>query len=281
MRTVLSGVLLATSFASSPSFAQLTNDPAPPRWHGSYVGLNGGYGTGTGSFDESATSTSTSLGTNELLSGTGKNSMSGALLGGQIGYNWKLSAPWLVGAEADWQWTSQRGSNASCTPPGNTPFFGAGGNGFGYCLSNQQEIANFGTARIRGGRIVRNESLWYVTGGLAWGTVKDTVTFTSSSSPVIFPFAGGAGPYAGTGSSSSTKLGWTIGFGVETKVDARWSVKLEFLHADLGRHTQTVVMDINPAFGAGFTNGGSATTVFSTRVTDDLVRIGLSYQFGR
>lgn len=280
MRLVLCAALLAASFVPISSFAEPPASEARS-WRGAYVGLNGGYGFGTGSFDDSATSTSTALGTNGLLSASGKNSLTGGLLGGQVGYNWQLSSPWLVGAEADWQWTSQNGSRSNCTPAGNTAFFGAGGNGFGYCLSNQQKIRDFGTARIRGGPTV-HDSFRYLTGGIAWGTVQDSVSFSSTSNPVIFPPAifGGAGPYSGSGSSTYTKLGWTIGFGMETQLHAGWSVKVEYLHIDLGSHRQTTSLSVNPAFGAGFTNGGSATVVTNTHITDDLVRLGLSYRFG-
>jgi hypothetical protein len=80
--------------------------------------------------------------------------MTGAEFGGQIGYNLQLGAPWLVGLEADWQWTSQKGDNSACSPPaGTVAFFGAGANGLGYCLADQQKIRDFGTVLLCGARV--------------------------------------------------------------------------------------------------------------------------------
>lgn len=281
--TCLLTVLLGASSALAadlPMKAAPLSAPTAAGWTGFYFGVNGGYGIGSASVEQSSTFTSTALGTNTLLNRTGHNTMTGALLGGQIGYNLQLGAPWLIGVEADWQWTSQKGSSAVCTPPaGTVAFFGAGANGLGYCLADQQKIRDFGTLRARGGAIL-NDSLWYATGGLAWGSVKDSAIATSSSNPVIFP--GFGSPVAGAGSFSSTQVGWTVGAGVETKLTwwRGWSAKFEYLHVDLGSRTETIALAINPAFGAAFTTGGVATATSRTKITDDVIRIGLNYQWG-
>jgi outer membrane immunogenic protein len=283
MRRILSAIA-ATAFLSSAAFAaDLPVKAAAPvpvvaTWTGFYLGLNGGYSFGRASFDQSATFSTIVIPTNGLLNGTGRNSVQGALFGGQIGYNWQFAGPWLFGLEADWQWADQKGGNNNCTPNASIAFFGAGANGFGYCLANEQKLTDFGTARARAGTVV-HDSLWYVTGGVAWGTVKDSHVFTSTSNSVIFPFAGGAGPFAGAGSFSTTRTGWTIGGGVETKLWNNWSVKLEYLHIDLGNVTDTFALVANPVFGGAFVTGFSGATVSHTRVTDDLVRVGVNYQF--
>ena len=58
---------------------------------------------------------------------------------------------------------------------GTIPFVSIFGTAFGQCLTDEQKLTNLGTARARGGVLI-NQSLWYVTGGLAWGTVKDSYT---------------------------------------------------------------------------------------------------------
>lgn len=66
-----------------------------------------------------------------------------------------------------------------------------------------------------------------------------------------------------------------MGGGVESKLLFRgWSVKLEYLHADFGTLTQTLAAANNPAIAGGFT--GAVST--RTKVTDDLVRVGLNYK---
>ena len=276
--TVLSGV----AFAADLPVKAVAPPPVVPTWTGFYLGLNGGYSFGSGWFDQVSSFTSTALGTNVLLNGQGNNSLKGGLAGGQIGYNWQFSGPWLFGLEADWQWADERGSNNNCTPAAATAFFGFGANGFGYCLATEQKITDFGTARARVGAIV-HDSLWYVTGGAAWGTVQDSYALTSTANSVIFPPArfGGLGPFAGAGSFSHTSTGWTVGGGVETKIWNNWSVKFEYLHVDLGSRTDTIALFPNAAFGAALTTGFSGGATTRTHVTDDLVRVGINYQFNQ
>ena len=245
-------------------------------WTGVYAGINAGAGIGVNSDTDNAFVSSAALGPNGLLSTADKHASPGAVVGGQIGYNRQLSSHWLVGLEADWQWTSQKNASSACTPPASLAFFGAGANGFGYCLADESKLTDFGTARARGGVLI-HDTLWYATGGAAWGTVKDDFAFGGTANATIFPGALQPGPFLpGGGSFSRTKVGWTVGAGVETKLDSHWSAKLEYVYVDLGSVDETFAIPINPAFGPAFTTG-SATATRSSRITDNIVRIGLNY----
>jgi outer membrane immunogenic protein len=255
---------------------------APPAWSGFYLGLNAGGSIGWDSTSQSATFSSTALGANTLLTSSGRLAPTGWLAGAQIGYNWQVSPIWVLGLEADWQWSSQKDSaNASSPATGTVAFFGAGANGFGYSMASEQKVTDIGTVRARGGAVVGN-TLWYATGGFAWGTVKDSYNFLGSANPTIFPAPLQPGPFLpGSASSSHMRAGWTIGGGAETKLGGGWSAKLEYLYVDLGRFTDTFAIAINPAFGAAFTTGGVASAASTTHVTDNVVRLGLNYQFNR
>jgi outer membrane immunogenic protein len=54
----------------------------------------------------------------------------------------------------------------------------------------------------------------YITGGLAFGEVQTNVV--------------------GVSSVSDTKVGWTIGAGVEGVIAGPWTAKVEYLYVDLG-----------------------------------------------
>jgi outer membrane immunogenic protein len=256
--------------------------PPPPiySWTGIYAGLNVGGGIGVNSNTQSATFSSTALGVNGLLTGSANSlALPGWVLGGQIGFNWQVSPLIVLGVEADWQWTSQTGKTSSSTPPADLAFFGAGANGFGYGLATQQKLTEIATARARGGVLV-HDTLWYVTGGLAWGTIKDSYAFSGSANPVIFPAALQPGPFLDSaGNFSTSKIGWTVGGGVETMLGGGWSAKAEYLYVDLGNVTDTLPIAINPAFGAAFVNGGGANATSTSHVTDNIVRVGLNYRF--
>jgi len=119
-------------------------------------------------------------------------------------------------------------------------------------------------------------SIW---GGAAWGTVKDTYVAQGFANPTIFRGALQPGPFlAGGGTFSHTRTGWTVGGGVETKLFRGWTAKLEYLHVDLGGRTETFAVPINAAFGAAFNTGGSAGVTTRTKVTDNVIRVGLNYK---
>ena len=138
---------------------------------------------------------------------------------------------WLVGVEADWQWASQKSQSAACTPPGTVAFFGPGGSGFGYCLGSDDKITSFGTARARGGVLVQ-DTLWYATGGLAWGHVEQTLTLNATPAFLL-------GTTSAAQAFSHDKVGWTVGAGVEAPLWNGWSAKAEYLYVDLGSVSDT------------------------------------------
>lgn len=251
-----------------------------PSWTGFYAGLNAGGSIGLNSTTQDLTFTTPVLGTNALLNTSDRQAPTGWLAGGQIGYNWQVAPLWVLGLEADWQWTSQKDGASNSTPPGSLAFFGAGANGFGYSLATEQKLTDIGTARARAGMLTGN-SLWYATGGFAWGTVKDNYTFVGSANTTIFPPVLQPGPFLpGAASFSSARTGWTIGGGVETRLGGGWSAKLEYLYVDLGAFTHTFSIATNPAFGAAFNNGAVTTVTTRSHVTDNIVRVGVNYQFG-
>src|SRR5205807_289029 len=110
---------------------------------------------------------------------------------------------------------------------------------------------------------------------------KDNYAYNGSANPVIFPGVLQPGPFLSSAASfSSTRTGWTIGAGAETKLGGGWSAKFEYLYVDLGTVTDTLPIAINPVFGAAFNTGGVASTKTSSHVTDNIVRVGVNYSFG-
>ncbi len=140
------------------------------------------------------------------------------------------------------------------------------------CLSDQQKLSQFGTARARWG-YATSDYYWYWTGGAAWGTVSDNLIFSTTNIVANPLCAGGVGTTCtSAGSFSHNQVGWTIGSGVEVKLWGNWSAKFEYLYVDLGGYTDTVV---TPGAAAGSTFAFSSTSHFK----DNIIRTGINYRF--
>jgi outer membrane immunogenic protein len=100
------------------------------------------------------------------------------------------------------------------------------------------ELPWFGTARGRIGYAGWGSMMPYITAGAAFASVENSV---------------------GPASITETRIGWTAGLGLEYMVWSNWSVKFEYLYADLGT--------------ADVPGPGTAD------VTANIVRAGLNYRF--
>ena len=115
--------------------------------------------------------------------------------------------------------------------------------------------------------------LLYVTGGGAVAEIDQDFT--------IGTLAG-----ATTGSTSTTRLGWVFGGGVEAAIErTNWTIKGEFLHMDLGSIGSNMATGTStttlPNFPVPFFSTvvvTSTTAAINTKVTDNIVRLGLNYR---
>ena len=253
-----SGALAADLPARTYTKAPVYVDPVY-NWTGFYIGGNVGYSWGRSSDTSSLTNTAGTV----LFASTDKSNLDGIVGGGQIGYNWQMQS-WLFGLEADIQGTGEKGSRAFTCPVGGgcSPPLG----GFNALVllgpavpaTLTQKIDWFGTFRGRIGVLATPKVLLYATGGLAYGEVN------SAESIGIVPSAF---------SSSSTNVGWTLGAGIEGVIGGNWTAKLEYLYVDLGTVSGSFLTTL-PALGGGF-----ITSNYSSRVTDNVLRVGLNYKF--
>ena len=207
-------------------------------WAGFYLGGNFGSGTGR---DRSSLSVpaAPSLETFNLA----PDGINGGV---QAGYNWQ-AANWVFGLEADIQGSTQKDNKTcilSCTP--------------GVMVAYDATLPWFGTVRGRLGYSV-GSTLFYATGGLAYGSIKTKINTNS--------FAGAA-----TQSFSHTNTGWTAGAGIETPftllglVGPNWTTKTEYLYVDLGSTSDSFSI--------------AATPATATRsVTEHVFRTGINYHF--
>ena len=196
--------------------------PPPANWAGFYLGGNFGGGVAR---DRTAF-TFTEIGTSTELFNL---SPDGFIGGAQAGYNWQASN-WVFGLEADIQASSQRDNRAcvqTCNPFAAPIIFAA----------YDATLPWFGTVRGRVGYSA-GETLFYATGGYAYGGVKTKIAAAFLGAPVNVEF-------------SNTRSGWTVGGGIETPftflvgvLGKNWTAKTEYLYVDLGTQTGSFTIPI-------------------------------------
>jgi outer membrane immunogenic protein len=266
MKRILIGIAAIASLLSTSALAAdlaarpYTKAPPPPvvlyNWTGFYIGGNFGYSWGRSRDDSTLTNGAGTV----LFASSDRSNLDGVVGGGQIGYNWQMQN-WLWGLEADIQGTDEKGSRnficgtSICRPDvvGAAVVLGPA-----VPVSLNQKIDWFGTVRGRVGILADPKVLLYATGGLAYGEVK--------TNEIIGAVSGF--------SNSSTRAGYTIGAGIEGAIGGNWTAKLEYLWVDLGRVSGSFLTAF-PAAGGGFLSSN-----YSSRVTDNVLRVGINYRFG-
>jgi outer membrane immunogenic protein len=130
---------------------------------------------------------------------------------------------WVFGIEGDWSWSGADGSASLVGAP---------------YTSEHNWYATL-TGRVG---YAWDNWLWYVKGGAAWADIDYS--------------------YLGV-TASDTRVGWTVGTGLEWGLTPNWSAKLEYNYLDFGKDSYTF---------AGF------PVDVDTQV--HLVKAGLNYRFG-
>jgi len=66
------------------------------------------------------------------------------------------------------------------------------------------------------------------------------------------------------------RCGWTVGAGLEALLGGNWTGKIEYLYIDLGNVQSSIVNTLTAP---------PNLVTFNSRITDNIVRIGLNYHF--
>jgi outer membrane immunogenic protein len=231
-------------------------------WTGFYFGGNVGYASGSSAIRGTETvptppflaidSAAVSAAASPKLNSDGFTG------GAQAGYNWQAGSA-VFGVEADIDAFHIRGRTTGTFAFPSTLPGGPIGPPTAFFTSTSSVSTDWlFTGRGRLGWAADNWML-YATGGVAVTNVN-----VNQSIGLIAPFVFNA-------TTSSTRVGYTVGGGFEYAMDRNWSVKGEYLYVDFG--TLNGVGVLTPAF-AGFTYTNS------THLTANIARAGLNYHFG-
>jgi outer membrane immunogenic protein len=274
VKLIASGVAAIAALFGTVAFAADAVFPPPSlppqgwSFTGCYIGANAGAGWGNSNFNwtninQSSAAFSTGAATVLPQAADASLDRAGFIGGGQAGCNYQPG--WLVvGIEGDFDYMGLSvGQDAVSL--GNTnggPSTIVPGN-IGESFSTDW----LSTVRARLG-IATGAWFYYATGGLA-------IAQASFSDRLCFPAAGT--PTCNAASSSGTHEGWVAGAGIEWKLAPAWSTKFEFLYADLGTTSYDSTATIATTGGAA--NFPNATITHTHSFNEDIIRIGVNYQF--
>jgi len=216
-------------YAPPPAPVYIDSRPAL-MWTGLYVGLNAGYSFSRDFTGEDSASPYDGVAPENL-----RSHASGFTGGAQIGYNYQVGHL-VFGVEADFNYVDLSRTKTSLSGAVTEDISG-----------------NFvGTVRPRVG-LAFGPALLYATGGLAYGSVDTTITGNTGNTL--------------TASNSDMRVGWAAGAGAEYALSRNLSLRLEYLHTDLGRvDLSGVALDTN-------------TYDWHDHLTDNVVRLGVNFRF--
>ena len=185
---------------------------------------------------------------------TAKFASSAFRLSGYAGYNWQVSPVWVLGVEGDFGWANNHRTLDTRIP------------GIGLLSAGSfTEVKGSwdASARARAGYLITPQWLAYATGGVAFQHLEAIATCPADANV--------CNPATGTQSfsSSTNRVGWTVGGGLETKLTQNWLARAEYRYSDFGNFSFVAVPFSANIFGA---NANLSTTTH-------LVTLGLAYKF--
>jgi opacity protein-like surface antigen len=228
----------------------------PTSWTGFYAG--GFFGAAAGRTDIGFVTTPTTAGN--------KPWVFGPLGGVQAGYNRQINN-WVFGVEGD-----IGGGNIHGARTAGSQVFGPGFNSTFFTVQDKTSWMATATARVG---YAMNRTLIYVKGGAAFENSTVTATCFSpginynpavnTGAPVVCTNQAGTVIASGAGfGTSSTRAGWTLGYGTEFDLGKNWSAKAEYDYISFGRHTALA---------------SDGTTIMTDRSDISQVKVGLNYRF--
>jgi outer membrane immunogenic protein len=244
-------VAAAADLPIPPAYAAPAYTKAPPvvsfSWTGLYAGIHlGGGGSNTDWSDDG--NAVTTLGSGVLGLHDASYHATGFLAGGQLGYNYQIG--WAVlGVEADASWANLRGSMFNCFPEFVTLLAQS-------CSTHTDAL---GTVTGRFGAAL-DRTLLYVKGGFAWAHEN----YANPCAALIFHCV------STLATSTDTRIGWTVGAGIEYAFARNWSVRAEYDFMDFGTRDESFLM----------TPPNQTLGTENIRDRIQVVKVGVNYRFG-
>jgi outer membrane immunogenic protein len=201
-------------------------------------------------------------------------------IGPFLGYRWQFGNT-VFGVEGDWSW--KKGENSALV---NLPFV---------CFNPAPGCADYRTdakygsvkqtwdasLRLRYGWLVTPDTLLYGTAGVAFGDISGSFAYRGvlhalAGTPIAVDTAGSTATAAGNW--SDTRVGGTVGAGVETALWGGWKARVEYRYTDYGSYTKTVAVNTVCVAPTGCSAPSSSASI-DLRESFHTVRVGVGFDF--
>ena len=241
--------LPARTYSKAPTAVATVYD-----WTGFYVGINAGAHVSRDRDSAADSSDANFIPGNIVLLNQAvpfSSSQTGFAGGVHLGYNWQASS-FVFGLEGDFDGLTGKATRNLIQPiiVDTVQFIDSSRDNW---MSTVRGRAGFAFDRL----------LIFATGGAAFSNWQLSHSFAQ----IV-----GGGTTNGAIGQTATRTGWVVGGGVEYALTNNWLIRGEYLHADFGTVSSSLLS----------TQGGLFPTVFthSEKLTEDVVRGGISYKFG-
>ncbi|GMO10953.1 outer membrane protein [Bradyrhizobium sp. TM233] len=177
-----------------------------------------------------------------------------------VGINWQFASRWVAGIEGD------AGFADRTTTLAGFPVSPAFGTFHEAADSLKLKTTWDASLRARVGFLVTPATLLFLSGGAAWQ--HDELISTCGSAPCRRTFNLSPSGIA----TAATRVGWTIGGGLETALGHHWLARAEYRFADFGTSTQSISRT------STFAPQNTVDT-FDVTLRSHVATFGLAYQF--
>jgi len=200
-----------------------------------------------------------------------------------LGYRWQMGNT-VLGVEGDWSWKKAETTYALLLPQ---VCFDAG-------CANYRTDNKWGSVkqtwdsslRLRYGWLVTPDTLVYGTAGVALGQISGSFNFHSQTfttipvfvSPIFVPTLFPGSTATASATWTDTRVGGTVGAGVETVLWGNWKGRIEYRYTDFGRYTKTVAVNTICVAVTGC-SAPSSTATIDLKESFHTVRVGLGFDF--
>ncbi len=254
---LVTGPVIAADLVVADDLVVPAYDEPVTDWTGFYVGINGG--VSQGDFLHPMTFTDEANPDTDYVGGSLDITGGGFIGGVQAGFNYQLDSV-VLGVEGDIQASSVNGTTSASIGVLETIELGGP-----LLLTPDTQISAdigtsldwFGTLRARAGVLINDQTLLYVTGGLAYGhtttainasgtigldvdIVDDPETEENEYELALEALSGemdAMGEMMGEGyafESNADRVGYAAGVGIEYAITDNVTLKTEYLYTDLG-----------------------------------------------